>query len=61
MTTSNVELPPLVRLVSTSNSNFTVQVYKPNTAEDTNVTFDALVKGLPQVAMDINGNIIRTT
>ena len=61
VTTSNVELPPLVRLVSTGNSNFTVQVYKPNTAEDTNVTLDALVKGLPQVAMDINGNIIRTT
>ena len=61
VTTSNVELPPLVRLVSTGNSDFTVQVYKPNTAEDTNVTLDALVKGLPQVAMDVNGNVIRTT
>lgn len=60
VTSANVSIPPLVRLVSTGTNSFTMQVYKPNTADDTNVTFDALVKGLPPVAMDENGNIIRT-
>lgn len=60
VTTSNVTIPPMVRKVSTSTNSFTIQVYKPNTAEDTNCTIDAFVSGLPPVAMDVNGNVIRT-
>lgn len=61
VTTSNISIPPLIRLVSTSTDSFVVQVYKPNTAEDTNTTLDALIKGLPEVAVDVEGNLVRTT
>lgn len=60
VTTSNISIPPMLRLVSTSTDSFTVQAYKPNTAEDTNCNIDAQVTGLPPVAIDINGNLIRT-
>lgn len=60
VTTSNVTIPPIIRKVSSGTNSFTIQVYKPNTAEDTNCTIDAFVSGLPPVAMDVNGNVIRT-
>lgn len=60
VTTTNVTIPPMVRLVSTGTNSFTLQVYKPNTAEDTNCTLDAFVSGLPPVAIDTDGNLIRT-
>jgi len=60
VTTTNIQIPPMLRLVSTSTDSFTVQAYKPNTAEDTNCNIDAQVTGLPPVAIDINGNLIRT-
>jgi hypothetical protein len=60
VTTSNISIPPLVQLVATSTDSFTIRIFKPNTAADTNCTFDAFVSGLPPVAMDVNGNLIRT-
>jgi hypothetical protein len=60
VTTSNISIPPLVQLVATSTDSFTIRIFKPNTAADTNCTFDAFVSGLPPVAIDINGNLIRT-
>jgi len=60
VTTSNVSIPPMIRLVSTATDSFTIQIYKPNTAEDTNCTLDAFISGLPPVAIDVNGNLIRT-
>jgi hypothetical protein len=59
VTTSTVTTVPLVRLVSTAAQSFTVQVYKPNTAEECDVIADAYIRGLPPVAMDENGNVIR--
>jgi len=60
VTTSNVTIVPLTRVVSTSTNSFTMQVYKPNTAEDTNVTIDAYIRGTPPVAVDVNGNLVRS-
>lgn len=60
VTTSNISIPPIIRKVSSSTDSFTIQVYKPNTADDTNCTIDAQVVGLPPVSIDINGNLIRT-
>jgi hypothetical protein len=59
VTTSTITTVPLVRLVSTAASSFTVQVYKPNTAAECDVIADAYIRGLPPVAMDENGNVIR--
>jgi len=59
VTTSTITTVPLVRLVSTAARSFTVQVYKPNTAEECDVIADAYIRGLPPVAMDENGNVIR--
>ena len=59
VTTSNISIPPLVQLVATSTDSFTLRIFKPNTAGDANCTFDAFVSGLPPVAIDINGNLIR--
>ena len=60
VTQSNITTVPLTRLVSTSTNSFTIQVYKPNTAEDTNVTIDAYVRGTPPVAVDVEGNLVRS-
>ena len=58
ITTSSITTVPLIQLVSTGTNNFTIRLIKPNTGAETDCTIRALVKGLPQVALDINGNII---
>lgn len=57
VSTGSITSVPLARCVSKSTNNFTIQVYLPNNATDTNGTFDFLVKGLPEVAITSDGNL----
>ena len=57
VTTGSITSVPLARCVSKSTNNFTIQVYLPNNATDTNGTFDFLVKGLPVVSISAEGNL----
>lgn len=59
-TTSNIQIVPLTRLISTATNSFSIQIYKPNTAEDTNSVIDAYIRGTPPVAVDVNGNLVRS-
>lgn len=59
VTTESITTVPLIRVASKGTNDFTINVYRPNTAVDDNVTFDAYIRGLPPVAMDENGNIVR--
>jgi len=59
LSTSTITTVPLIQLVSTSTNSFTIRLFKPNTGTETDATINALVKGLPQTSMDINGNIVQ--
>jgi len=60
-TTSTITTVPLVRLDSANTNSFTIQCYKPNTAAECDIIGDAYIRGLPNVAMNNEGNLIRTT
>jgi hypothetical protein len=60
-TVSNITTIPLIQVVSKSTGSFVVEVYKPASGDNTDVTLDAYVRGLPPVAMNVDGNVIRTT
>tara|TARA_Y100001937_G_scaffold121083_1_gene179337 strand:+ start:942 stop:1811 length:870 start_codon:yes stop_codon:yes gene_type:complete len=57
VSTGSITSVPLARCVSKSTNNFTIQVYLPNNATDTNGTFDFLVKGLPTASINDEGNL----
>lgn len=57
VSTGSITSVPLARCVSKSTDNFTIQVYLPNNATDTNGTFDFLVKGLPVASINAEGNL----
>lgn len=57
VSTGSITSVPLARCVSKSTNNFTIQVYLPNNATDTNGTFDFLVKGLPTASITADGNL----
>ena len=57
VSTGSITSVPLARCVSKSTDNFTIQVYLPNNATDTNGTFDFIVEGLPEVAITSDGNL----
>lgn len=59
ITTSNITTVPLIQFVSSTANTFTIRLFKPNTGDEVDCTVDALVKGLPQVSMDINGNLVQ--
>ena len=59
-TVTSITTIPLIQVVSKSTNSFVVEVYKPVSGDNTNVTLDAYVRGLPQVALDINGNVVRS-
>jgi hypothetical protein len=59
-TFSNIQIVPLTRLVSTSTNSFDIQIYKPNTAVETDSVIDAYIRGTPPVAVDVNGNLVRS-
>ena len=59
VTTSSVTTVPLIQLVSTTTNSFTIRLFKPNTGTETDCQIRALVKGLPQVSMDTNGNLVQ--
>jgi hypothetical protein len=59
-TVTSITTIPLIQVVSKSTDSFVVEVYKPVSGDNTNVTLDAYVRGLPQVALDINGNVVRS-
>ena len=52
VTTSSITSVPLARCVSKSTDNFTIQLYLPNNATETDAVFDFLVRGLPQTKID---------
>lgn len=60
-TVTSITTIPLIQVVSKSTGSFVIQVYKPASGELTDVTLDAYVRGLPPVAMNVDGNVIRTT
>jgi len=58
VTTSSITSVPLARCVSKSTNNFTVQIYLPNNATETDGVFDFMVRGLPQSKIDATtGNL----
>ncbi len=58
VTTSDITSVPLARCVSKSTNNFTVQIYLPNNATETDGVFDFMVRGLPQCKIDATtGNL----
>lgn len=59
-TTSTVTNVPLIQVVSKSTNSFVLEVYKPVSGDLTDVTLDAYVRGLPPVAMDVEGNVVRS-
>lgn len=61
VTTSTITTVPLAQLVSTNANSFTIRVIKPATGEEVDSTFTFLVRGIGTAAVDINGDLIRTT
>ena len=59
-TTSTVTNVPLIQVVSKGTTSFVLEVYKPVSGDLTDVTLDAYVRGLPPVAMDVEGNVVRS-
>lgn len=59
-TVSSITTIPLIQVVSKSTNSFVLEVYKPVSGDLTDVTLDAYVRGLPPVAMDVEGNVVRS-
>lgn len=59
ITTSNITIVPMIQLVSTGTQEFTIRLFKPNSGDETDCQIRALVRGLPLVSQDTNGNIVQ--
>jgi len=59
LTSVSITTLPLAQVVSTTTNSITLRVLAPNTGDEVDCSADILVRGLPNAAIDVNGNLIK--
>ena len=59
LTSVSITTLPLAQVVSTTTNSITLRVLAPNTGDEVDCSADILIRGLPNAAIDVNGNLIK--